>query len=100
MARLAFEAGLPLWIGTVMPSDFWGWRPELRPVARIHALNRWIRAHCAASAAALIDYHTPLATPSGALRPDFTADGIHLNGAGHAAIEPAMLTALAPGADR
>ena len=49
MARLAFEAGLPLWIGTVMPSDFWGWRPELRPVARIRALNALDpRAHCAA----------------------------------------------------
>ncbi|MCJ2126534.1 GDSL-type esterase/lipase family protein [Methylobacterium sp. J-077] len=97
MARLAFEAGLPLWIGTVMPSDFWGWRPELRPVARIRALNRWIRGHCAASAAALIDYHAPLATPAGALRPAFTEDGIHLNEAGYAAIEPTMLAALAPG---
>ncbi|WP_244471601.1 GDSL-type esterase/lipase family protein [Methylobacterium sp. ARG-1] len=95
MARLAFEAGLPLWIGTVMPSDFWGWRPELRPVARIDALNRWIRAHCAVSAAALIDYHAPLATSSGALRPEFTEDGIHLNAAGYAAIEPVMLAALA-----
>ncbi|MDH2309046.1 GDSL-type esterase/lipase family protein [Methylobacterium brachiatum] len=99
MARLAFEAGLPLWIGTVTPSDFWGWRPELRPVARIHGLNRWIRAHCTASAAALIDYHAPLATSSGALRPEFTEDGIHLNAAGYAAIEPVMLAALAPGDD-
>ncbi|MDP4004166.1 GDSL-type esterase/lipase family protein [Methylobacterium sp. NEAU K] len=96
MARLAFEAGLPLWIGTVMPSDFGGWRPELRPVARIRALNAWIRAHCAASAAALIDYHAPLATAAGALRPDVTEDGIHLTAAGYATIEPALLAALAP----
>jgi lysophospholipase L1-like esterase len=95
MGRLAFEAGLPLWIGTVMPSDFWGWRPELRPVARIHALNGWLRAYCAAGAASLIDYQAPLATASGALRRAFTDDGIHLNAAGYAAVEPAMLVALA-----
>ena len=97
MGRLAFEAGLPLWIGTVMPSDFQGWRPELRPVARIRALNGWLRATCAAGAARLVDYHAPLATASGALRPTLTDDGIHLNPAGYAAIEPVMLAALATG---
>ena len=96
MGRMAFEAGLPLWIGTVMPSDFWGWRPELQPVARIRTLNAWLRAYCAAGAASLIDYHAPLATGSGALRRAFTDDGIHLNAAGYAAIEPAMLKALDP----
>jgi lysophospholipase L1-like esterase len=95
MGRLAFEAGLPLWIGTVMPSDFWGWRPELRPVPRIRALNAWLGAYCAAGFAARIDYHAPLATASGALRRELTDDGIHLNAAGYAAIEPTMLAALA-----
>ncbi|MGH1588182.1 GDSL-type esterase/lipase family protein [Methylobacterium phyllosphaerae] len=96
MGRMAFEAGLPLTIGTVMPSDFWGWRPELRPVARIRALNGWLRAYCAAGAAGLVDYDAPLATETGALRRAFTDDGIHLNAAGYAAVEPAMLAALVP----
>ena len=48
MGRMAFAAGLPLTIGTVMPSDFWGWRPELRPVARIRTLNGWLRGYSAA----------------------------------------------------
>ena len=97
MGRLAFEAGLPLWIGTVMPSDFWGWRPELRPVARIRVLNGWLRTLCDAGAARLIDYQVPLADASGALARAFTEDGIHLNAAGYAAVEPAMLRALVPG---
>lgn len=97
MGRAAFETGLPLWIGTVMPSDFRGWRPELRPVPRIRALNAWLRGPCAASGARLIDYHTPLATASGALRPALSEDGIHLNAAAYAAIEPVMLAALAAG---
>jgi lysophospholipase L1-like esterase len=94
MGRLAFEAGLPLWIGTVMPSDFWGWRPELRPVARIRALNGWLRATYGTGVVRLVDYHAPLATGSGALRRALTDDGIHLTAAGYAAIEPVMLTAL------
>ncbi|SFS78129.1 GDSL-type esterase/lipase family protein [Methylobacterium sp. yr668] len=94
MGRMAFAAGLPLTIGTVMPSDFWGWRPELRPAARIRALNGWLRAYCAAGPARLVEYGPPLATEAGALRRDFTDDGIHLNGAGYAAVEPAMLRAL------
>ena len=98
MAAEARAAGLPLWIGAVMPSDFWGWRPELRPVARIRALNLWIAAHAQACGAGFIDYHAPLATRSGALRPEFTDDGIHLTALGYLAVEPAMLAALAPGA--
>lgn len=94
MGRMAFAAGLPITIGTVMPSDFRGWRPELRPVARIRALNRWLRAYCAAGPARLVDYGPPLATEAGALRRELTEDGIHLNGAGYAAVEPAMLRAL------
>ena len=35
-----------------------------------------------------------LATAEGALRRDLTDDGIHLNGAGYAAVEPVMLRAL------
>ncbi|MCJ2135357.1 GDSL-type esterase/lipase family protein [Methylobacterium sp. J-026] len=97
MGRMAFEAGLPLAIGSVMPSDFRGWRPELRPAARIRALNAWLHACCTAGAARFIDYHAPLATESGALRRAFTEDGIHLNAAGYAAIEPVMLAALDPG---
>ncbi|MBA9061159.1 MULTISPECIES: GDSL-type esterase/lipase family protein [Methylobacterium] len=94
MGRMAFAAGLPLTIGTVMPSDFWGWRPELRPVARIRALNGWLRGYCAAGPARLVDYGPALATAEGALRRDLTDDGIHLNGAGYAAVEPVMLRAL------
>lgn len=65
MGRMAFAAGLPLTIGTVMPSDFWGWRPELRPVARIRALNGWLRGYCAAGPARLVDYGPALATAEG-----------------------------------
>ncbi len=96
MADEARGAGLPLWIGAVMPSDFWGWRPELKPVARVRALNTWLAAHAQARGAGFIDYHTPLATRSGALRPEVTDDGIHLTAPGYLAIEPVMLASLAP----
>ena len=94
----ARAAGLPLWIGAVMPSDFGGGRPELRPVARIRALNTWLAAHARARGAGFIDYHAPLAARSGALRAGFTDDAIHLTESGYLAVEPAMLAALAPDA--
>ncbi len=65
-------------------------------MARIRALNGVAAAPIARPALPrLIDYHAPLATASGALRRELTDDGIHLNAAGYAAIEPAMLAALA-----
>ncbi|MDP4024207.1 GDSL-type esterase/lipase family protein [Methylobacterium sp. NEAU 140] len=86
--------GVPAWLGAVTPT-----RARLRasdppPAPRIIALNRLLRRLADARGVPVIDYHTPLRTGSGGIRPALTWDGIHLNAAGTAVVEACFLARL------
>ncbi|MHB2206008.1 GDSL-type esterase/lipase family protein [Methylobacterium sp. CM6257] len=87
--------GVKAWIGSIMPAARIPWNPEVQDApAIIAAVNVWLRDHAHEHGATFIDYHSVLATETGALRDEYGTDGLHLSPAGYAAIEPLMLTAL------
>ena len=87
--------GVTAWVGSIMPAAAIPWNPEVTDTpAMIAAVNGWLRDNAAAHGATFIDYHRLLADPDGGLRAEYGTDGLHLSGAGFAAIEPLMLTAL------
>jgi lysophospholipase L1-like esterase len=87
--------GVKAWIGSIMPAERIPWNPEVQDApAMIAAVNTWLRDHAHEHGATFIDYHSVLATETGALRPEYGTDGLHLSPAGYQAIEPLMLAAL------
>lgn len=79
----------PLFINGVMPrSAFFS--------ARIRALNDHYKAIAADAGATYIDTWRVLAGENGAIRPEFTADGIHLTGAGYRAWTELLRPYLTP----
>ncbi|MEA1833469.1 GDSL-type esterase/lipase family protein [Methylobacterium durans] len=94
MVAQARDLGLPVWLGSVTPAAAIAWNPEITPGPAIAILNAWLKDLAAAEGARFADYHGVLATPSGALRPEFGTDGVHLSDAGYRAIEPVLLAAL------
>lgn len=94
MVSEARNLGLPAWLGSVTPAASIAWNPEISPGPSIAVLNRWLRDFAARSGAGFADYHAALATGTGALRPQYGTDGVHLSGAGYRAIEPVLLAAL------
>ncbi len=94
MADLARANGIAIILGTIPPAAQFSWRPELKPAARIAALNAWLRDFARQRHLVLADYYTPLAEADGAMRAAFTADGVHPNPAGYAAMRPVFEAAL------
>ncbi|MGH1572176.1 GDSL-type esterase/lipase family protein [Methylobacterium sp. P31] len=87
--------GVKAWIGSIMPAERIPWNPEVQDAPEmIAAVNAWLREHAHEHGATFIDYHSVLATETGALRPEYGTDGLHLSPAGYEAIEPLMLSAL------
>ena len=87
--------GVKAWIGSIMPAARIPWNPDVADApAMIAAVNAWLRDHAHEHGATFIDYHSVLATGTGALRPEYGTDGLHLSPAGYEAIEPLMLSAL------
>ncbi|MGW4533195.1 GDSL-type esterase/lipase family protein [Nocardia sp. NPDC004340] len=69
---------VPLYIQSVMPR-------KAKFAARIRELNAAAWQTAALADATYIDLWPTLADSNGALRPEFTRDGLHLSGAGYAA---------------
>ena len=94
MVVLAKAAGIRVVLASTPPAGFFKWAPAMQPAPVIAALNERLRRLAARERISFLDYGAVLATPGGALRPEYTFDGTHLNAAGYAAMEPSLRKVL------
>jgi lysophospholipase L1-like esterase len=98
MVEIAKANGIDVVLGSIPPAAAFTWRPEVRPVPIIAALNEWLRDYAAREGIELIDYHVALAGPNGELKADLGNDGVHPNRKGYAImralLEPKLASAL------
>lgn len=96
MAELARAHGIRVIIASVPPAAKFGWRPDVTGVPEtIAALNAKLKAYAREQGFTWVDYHPVLATQQGAMRPEFSPDGVHPNAAGYAAMDPLAKAAIA-----
>jgi lysophospholipase L1-like esterase len=66
-----------------------------RPMARIHALNEWIKSYAAEHDYVYLDYFSAMTDDSGLLRAELSADDLHPNAKGYAIMGPLAQAAVA-----
>lgn len=66
-----------------------------RPMARIQALNDWIKRYAAAHGDVYLDYFSAMADGSGLLRAELSEDDLHPNAKGYAIMAPLAEAAIA-----
>src|SRR4051812_18615332 len=66
-----------------------------RPMARIHALNDWMKTYAAAHGDVYLDYFTSMTDATGLMRAELTEDDLHPNARGYAVMAPLAETAIA-----
>ena len=84
---LARRNGITVVLASIPPAADFSWRPGLHPAPRIVRLNAWIRDFAARNGLEFADYWSVLATPDGAMKPEFAPDGVHPNSAGYLAMQ-------------
>jgi lysophospholipase L1-like esterase len=67
----------------------------LRPMARITALNDWMKFYAAAKGHVYLDYFTAMVDETGLMRADLTEDDLHPNAKGYAIMGPLAEAAIA-----
>jgi lysophospholipase L1-like esterase len=67
----------------------------LRPMARITALNDWMKSYAAAKGHVYLDYFTAMVDETGLMRADLTEDDLHPNAKGYAIMGPLAEAAIA-----
>jgi acyl-CoA thioesterase I len=94
MSELARANGIRVILASVLPVSAYHVQdpapPQTtrRPMARIRALNDWIKAYAAANGHLYLDYFSAMTDASGLLREDLSADDLHPNAKGYAIMGP------------
>jgi lysophospholipase L1-like esterase len=78
--RVIFSSVLPVHNYTPRSQEFYA----QRPMARILALNKWLKEYCAANSITYLDYFPAMIDEKGLLKRDLADDGLHPNKAGYA----------------
>jgi lysophospholipase L1-like esterase len=101
MVTLARREGAVVILASIPPADHFGWIPSIHPAETIAAANLALSAYAQREGLVWVDYYAILADEHGALRADYSDDGVHPNARGYAAMrdraERAIATALSAG---
>jgi acyl-CoA thioesterase I len=94
MVEIARANHVRVVLGSVPPALDFPWRPGLEPAPRIRALNAWLHELAARRGLVYADYWGVLADAREALPAPVSADGVHPNQAGYAAMTAVAARAI------
>lgn len=86
MTRLALAHGIRVYLGSIPPAGYFSWRPDVSPAPWIGELNHWLHDLAQERGLTFVDYYSAMADDSGAMRREFTHDGVHPNRRGYASM--------------
>jgi lysophospholipase L1-like esterase len=94
MVQAGDQHGIRVILGSILPVARCPQPDEATFTARIRALNAWLRSYAAQHHLTFIDYFSAMSTPTGALNPTLSDDGLHPNAHGYAIMQPLAQQAL------
>ena len=98
MAELAKAHGIKVVLSSIMPTAAYhaAGVPQTvtRPMARIRAINDWMKSYAAANGHVYLDYFTPMLDAAGLMKAELTTDDLHPNAAGYAIMAPLAQAAI------
>jgi alpha-L-fucosidase len=87
MAQTALDAGIPVIIGSVPPSNSFPKVPSFRPEEHIPVLNGMIKAWADGAGIPYADYYSVLVDEEKGLKKAYQKDSVHPNAAGYTEME-------------
>lgn len=87
MAELAKANGIEVVISSVLPAYSFPWRPNIKPVEKIAALNSMLQAYSKKNGIVYLDYYSAMADQRQGLPPELSDDGVHPNLKGYKLME-------------
>jgi lysophospholipase L1-like esterase len=96
MVEIARANGIKVILTSVLPTDRFGWRPEIEDVVgKISSLNNAIRDYAQSEGMPYVDYYSAMVDSStGAMKDGLSGDGVHPNKEGYAIMEEILLPVI------
>ena len=94
MAELAKANKIKAILGSVLPANKFGWKPELHPAERIDSLNQWIRQYAKQNEKVYLEYYSSLVDEQLGMKAEYSKDGVHPNKEGYTVMERVVMEAI------
>lgn len=94
MAQLATVNNIKVILCSVLPVYDYRWRPGLKPVKKIAAVNSWMKEYAKANNHTYINYFDAMVDEKGGMKKEYSEDGVHPNDAGYQIMEPLVLEGI------
>lgn len=102
MSEIAGANGIRVILASVLPVSAYHQRPEnpsppqttQRPMARILAVNEWLKSYAAAHGHVYLDYFSAMVDGTGLLKEELSADDLHPNAKGYSIMAPLAEAAI------
>ena len=100
MSELAKANGIRVVLASITPISGYHVKPgeapqtERRPMARIRAINDWIKSYAAANGHVYLDYFSAMVDDKGMLKTELSADDLHPNAEGYSVMGPLAEAAI------
>lgn len=95
MVSIAKANGIVVILGSIPPTDHFGWAPQHKPAIWVAQLNAWLRDYAQTNGLVYANYYAALVGPGGQFPPQYAPDGVHPNAAGYAVMRPVAERAIA-----
>lgn len=83
MAEIAAENDIRVVLASILPAASYPWSPDVEPVFRIFAINRWIEEYAEDNDHIYLDYYSHMVDDQGGMIDAYTTDGVHVTRAGY-----------------
>jgi lysophospholipase L1-like esterase len=100
MAELAKAHGIKVVLSSITPTSAYHTparaipQTTQRPLARLEAINAWMKKYAAANGLVYLDYFSAMVDASGQMKAEFTADDLHPTPEGYAVMAPLAEAAI------
>ena len=101
MSELAHANNIKVVFASITPVSAYHAAPRgvpqtaTRPMARIQAINDWMKSYAAANGDVYLDYFSAMVDETGVMRTELTEDDLHPNAKGYAIMAPLAEAAIA-----
>jgi lysophospholipase L1-like esterase len=94
MIDLSVDHHIQVVLAAIPPAARFPWHPKIAPVPLIREINQDLRILASQKHITFVDYGLILAEGNGAMKAEYTSDGVHPNAMAYAAIEPLTEAAI------
>jgi lysophospholipase L1-like esterase len=94
MVDLAKANGIRVILSSITPVADYPWKPGLKPIPTIQALNSWMAGYCVTHDLTYLDYFTAMADENGGMKPGISIEGVHPTAPGYAIMAPLAQAAI------